>query len=247
MNQIELLSIVHQQLALDLNCTVADLVSEETFIFVEAAENEGRRAFPRREQYFEMLTVGKAVVISATPARLDFAKKQFAGKSREEAYALPFVLDYSLNYVPDLANQKRLLPPEKMTYELLEQERIHEFVHLKDFTHALHVEAHAEIQIQLAMVAKEQEQVVAVASAYNWCANMWGIGVDVLPAYRQRGLAAYLVNALSHELLARQIIPCYETSATNLNSQRVATKAGFFPAWLCDRRVSFEGSLQNHT
>lgn len=59
---------------------------------------------------------------------------------------------------------------------------------------------------------------------------MWGLGVDVLSDYRQNGLTAYLVNCLSSELLNRGIIPCYETSASNLNSQKVAIKAGFFPS-----------------
>jgi hypothetical protein len=239
-----MLAIVHEQLAVDLNCSMAELTSEKPeFIFVEAKENDGRRAFPRGEQYFEMLTLGNSVVVSATAERLAYAKKQLQGKTREGAYSMPFILDYSLNYLVDLHHKNSLTPPPNFTYELLEKDSIKELVNLKKFDNSLHVNEDATIQIQLSLVAKSNNQIVAVASAYNWCPTMWGLGVDVLPDYRQNGLAAYLVNRLSSELLNRGIIPCYETSASNLNSQRVAIKAGFFPAWLCDRKVNFDGLI----
>ncbi len=81
MTKREMFDIVLSQLAIDLNCTVDDLSGEkDSLIFVEAKDNPGRRPFPRKEQYFEMLTMGRAIIISATPARLKYAKEQLAGK-----------------------------------------------------------------------------------------------------------------------------------------------------------------------
>lgn len=55
MNKEGMLAIVHEQLAVDLNCNVAELTNEKSeFIFIESKENDGCRAFPRGAQYLEM-------------------------------------------------------------------------------------------------------------------------------------------------------------------------------------------------
>lgn len=53
-----------------------------------------------------MLTLGNSVGVSATSERLAYAKKQLQGKTREEAYSMPFILDCSLNYFIDLPHKK---------------------------------------------------------------------------------------------------------------------------------------------
>jgi hypothetical protein len=79
MTNREMLTIVQSQLAIDLNCTIDDLNGEkDSFIFVDAKDNPGRRPFRRGKQFFEMLTMGKSIVVSATPARLKYAKEQLA-------------------------------------------------------------------------------------------------------------------------------------------------------------------------
>jgi hypothetical protein len=114
----EMFGIVQNQLAIDLNCTVEDLNGEkDSFIFVEARDNPGRRPFLRGKQYFEMLTMGKSIIVSATPTRLKYVKEQLAGKSRDEAYAMPFISDYAMNYLPDLEYLNHLSAPDGFLYE----------------------------------------------------------------------------------------------------------------------------------
>lgn len=110
MTNSEMFAIVQSQLAIDLNCTVADLCGEkDSFIFIKAKDNPGRRPFLRREQYFEMLTMGRAIIVSATPARLKYAKEQLVGKSRDDAFSMPFICGHSMNYLPDFDNLKSTL------------------------------------------------------------------------------------------------------------------------------------------
>lgn len=46
LNKEEMFAIVHEQLAVDLNCNVADLTSEKAeFIFIEAKEKDGAELF----------------------------------------------------------------------------------------------------------------------------------------------------------------------------------------------------------
>jgi len=69
MTKLEMLHTVQTQLATDLNCTPDELNGEkDSFVFTEAKDNPGRRPLPRGEQHFAMLSMGKAIVISATSA-----------------------------------------------------------------------------------------------------------------------------------------------------------------------------------
>lgn len=246
MTKREMYEIVQNQLAIDLNCTVEDLNGEkDSFIFVEARDNPGRRPFIRGEQYFEMLTMGKSIIVSATPKRLKYVKEQLAEKSRDEAYAMPFISDYAMNYLPDLDNLKHLSAPDDFLYETIEKSEISKLHELNGFNYAIQHNLNHPIQNTLVFLAKKGNAVIAMASASAWCSKMWAIGVDVLSEYRSNGLAVYLVNALAIEILKRNIVPVYSTTACNIASQKVAYRAGFMPAWMCDNKLRFEGELRN--
>ncbi|MDF2590418.1 MAG: GCN5-related N-acetyltransferase [Anaerocolumna sp.] len=246
MTKIEMYGNVQNQLAIDLNCTVEDLNGEkDSFIFVEARDNPGRRPFLRKEQYFEMLTMGKSIIVTATPARLNYVKEQLAGKSRDEAYAMPFIADYAMNYLPDLDNLKCLSAPDSFSYETIEKSEISKFYDLNGFNNAIQHNPNHPIQNTLLMLAKKNNAIIAIVSAFAWSSKMWSIGIDVLPEYRNNGLATYLVNALTIEILGRNIVPIYATTACNITSQKVAYRAGFMPAWMSDNKLRFEGELSN--
>ena len=91
------------------------------------------------------------------------------------------------------------------------------------------------------------DAIVAMAGTGTWaaCPKLWAIGIDVLPEYRNNGLAEYLVNALAIEILKRESIPFYGTNSSNIASQKVAHRAGFMPVAMCDYKVRFEGELSN--
>ena len=233
-------AIVQQQLAIDLNCSAEDFNSEQdSFVFVEAADNPGRRPYRRGAQVFEMLTMGGAVVVSATPARLAYAKEQLAGKTRDEAFAMPFIRGIAISCLPDLGRIGDIAPPRGFSYETYGPDKIPALLELPGFSYALqHDDA-------LAMAAIHGGTVAAIAGAGPQSAKLWGIGIDVLPAYRKQGLAAYLVNAMTLELLRREFVPIYNYDASNISSQNVAHRAGFRPAWMYNRRDCFEGELAN--
>lgn len=188
-----MLFIVQSQLAIDLNCSIADLNDEkDSIIFVEAKENPGRRPFPRKKRYFEIVSMGKSIVVSATSDWLSIAKKQMQGN-------------------------------------------------VTSFSNALIYDTNLPWQTELAVLAKQDGEIVGVAGASKTCEKLWQIGIDVLPAYHNLGLASYLVNRLTFEILERGEVPGYDVIASNLASQRVAQRSGYLPAWVSDWRCNFEG------
>ncbi|OXL87853.1 GCN5 family acetyltransferase [Paenibacillus sp. SSG-1] len=246
MTQNEMLFIVQSQLAIDLNCSIDDLNGEkDSIIFVEAKENPGRRPFPRKERFFEIVSMGKSIVVSATPERLSIAKTQMQGKDRDTVFSLPFIRGLYLHFLPDVKRIMPMAPPNFFSYELIKRE---EMVSLFDdvtrFTEAIIYDTNLPWQTDLAVLAKQDGKIVGVAGASKTCAKLWQIGIEVLPKYRNLGLASYLVNKLTFEVLERGEIPSYDVIASNIASQRVAHRLGYFPAWVSDWRCNFVGLEQ---
>lgn len=84
----------------------------------------------------------------------------------------------------------------------------------------------------LAAGAYEGGKLVGLAGASADCSSMWQIGVDVLPQYRRRGIAAAITSRLAVEILRRGIVPFYCCAWSNIGSIRNAVASGFRPAWV---------------
>ena len=242
MTMHEIMNIVQSQLATDLNCTSSDLnVEKDSVFFTEARDNPGRRPFPRYKQHFEMLSMGKTMVVSASPDILEIVEPLLNGKDRDEAFSMPFVYGQSLYYLPDLAQIKPLTSPDGFTYEMVEQDDIPVLYQNEGFRNAVQYDVNHPRPDILVTLAEKDGIIVGMAGASNDCAMMWQVGMDVLPENRYFGLAAYLVNWLTLEILNRGYVPYYGTSSTNIAFQRVAHRAGYYPAWVCAYKGRFDG------
>lgn len=238
----KMLHIVQAQLAIDLNCTVADLHGEkDRLVFTEARNNPGRRPFPRGEHHFEMLSMGMTIVVSATPKLLEIIKPQLMETDRDEAFSLPFVYGHSLCYLPDMGHLPVITPPNGFIYERFECNDIPALYQFEGFRNAIQYDVNHPRPDVLIMLAKKDDKIVGMAGASNDCAKMWQVGMDVLPDYRHYGLAAYLVNKLTLEILQCGIVPYYCTASSNIASQRVAHRAGYLPTWVNSYSGHFAG------
>ncbi len=84
----------------------------------------------------------------------------------------------------------------------------------------------------LGVGAYDHGHLVGLAACSADCAEMWQIGVDVLPDYRRRGIASALTSRLACEILARGKVPFYCSAWSNLRSVHNAMRSGFRPAWV---------------
>ena len=84
----------------------------------------------------------------------------------------------------------------------------------------------------LGVGAYDQDKLIGFAACSADCDDMWQIGVDVLPEYRQKGIASALTSRLAKEILGRGKVPFYCSAWSNIRSARNAVKSGFVPAWV---------------
>ncbi|WP_240927453.1 hypothetical protein [Paenibacillus thiaminolyticus] len=110
---------------------------KDSVIFVDAKENPGRRPFPRNERYFEILSMGKSIVVSATPERLAIAKSQMQGKERDTIFSLPFIRGLYLHFLPELGKIKPMSPPANFSYEVVGEDEISKLLGLEGFDNAI--------------------------------------------------------------------------------------------------------------
>ncbi len=238
----EMLDMVRSQLAIDLNCAASDLNGKkDAIVLVEARQNPGRRPFPRKPEHFEMLSMGKSIVVSATPALLETVRPLLLDMDRDSAFSMPFVRGHALQYLPDLSVIHPLPPPDGYEYAVAEAKDMPGLYQSPGFENALNYDMDHPRPDVLAIIARRNGKIVGMSGASEDCPNMWQIGIDVLPEDRGHGLAAYLVNYLTLEILRREKVPYYATSSCNLGSQRVAHRAGYSVAWVSAYQGRFAG------
>jgi hypothetical protein len=227
---------VYKQLAIDYNCSPEDFL-KAGLIFTEATQQEGRIPWPWRSPRVEMIAMGNSAVINASSDVMPYVRQQFIGMTRDEVFYVPFFYRMGQYFLPDISKITPLPKPDGFTYEMLEKNDIAQLYPLKGFINAMH---NHPCPVELAVLAKYNDMIVGIAGAGADCEMMRMIGVDVLPPYRRKGIAAAIVNMLTLEILNRGYIPYYGAEGDNLASLHVAVSAGYIPAWIHCRRTKLD-------
>ena len=102
-------------------------------------------------------------------------------------------------------------------------------LYLPEWSNAL-CEKRRELDV-LGVGAYDQGRLIGLAGCSADGADMWQIGIDVLPAYRRQGIAKALTSRLALEILKRDKAPFYCCAWSNIRSARNAVACGFSPAW----------------
>ncbi len=84
---------------------------------------------------------------------------------------------------------------------------------------------------KIAVGAYDGDRLIGLAGASQDAEEMLQIGIDVLPGYRKKGIAAALTSALGHEIIGIGKTPFYSCSWNNLASFKNALRSGFKPVW----------------
>lgn len=240
-NKSKILEIVSKQLAIDMNCNSEDFF-KDGIVFCEAKLNEGRRMFDRQSPFLEIATMGKSIVVSADRDILTKVKPLLENRTREDIFAAPFIFGHSLYYTPDCNRLKKLPMPDGYNFYIKEGKEIHDLYKIPGFENAVQYDENHPRPDVIAIYAMYGNEIVAIAGASHDSSLMWQIGIDVLPRFRNKGLATCLVSNLAILIMERGVLPYYGTASSNIASQSVAYRSGFVPTWMCSYKNIFDGS-----
>ena len=243
MTQQEILSIAMRQSAADCSCAEEDF-RRETNVIVESKPAEGASRYMTLPHICALFTYGPNVVASC---RADLIPEITAFVNGQEkpyrCFETPYL--YDLNRILEKANARVtwmhtcFLPDLKELYgtELscpYETRELHpeDFtdLYLPEWSNAL-CSSRKELDM-LGIGAYDGGKLIGLAGCSADCAEMWQIGIDVLPEYRRKGIASALTNRLARAVFERGKIPFYGAAWSNVRSVKNGVKSGFRPAWV---------------
>lgn len=247
MTTAEILRAAAEQSAIDLGCTADDLLGSENKVVRSTADPRARK-YLRLPFVCNIVTYGSAVIASVGDARDDAAVAEYI--SRLPAYHLFSTPDLHLindyfearggrvrhmaeYFLPDpdaLAAAKKTVP-EGISLRVMEQDDF-AGLYLPEWSNALCADRSELDVLGIGAVDERSGELIALAACSADCDGMWQIGIDVLPAYRRRGIASAITARLADEIFARGKIPFYCAAWSNIPSVRNAVRAGFRPAWV---------------
>lgn len=241
MNNQEILAVAAAQSAIDSSCKPEDFFCGKSKA-VLSRPHPGARRYLDLPFDLDLTSYGENVIASARNEELAAIAEEYITKyPPEHCFETPnlhvlmeklrplgldvcFMAEY---WLPDV----RVLRPLDCAYatRLLESSDF-AGLYLPQWSNAL-CEKRKHLDM-LAVGAYEGNQLIGLAGASADCDSMWQIGIDVLPAYRKKGIASALTSRLAVEILKRGIVPFYCCAWSNLPSARNAIRSGFRPAWV---------------
>ena len=236
----EIWKIAMEQSARDLNCVPEDFLKSGP-VLTAGGLSAGAKKYYKPPIPCNFVSYGGNVVASALPEYRDIAAEYVRKFTFYRCFETPaihwlderlaplgqkvcFMAEYQL---PDPDKVRAL--PCAYALRVLEQKDFAR-LYLPQWSNAL-CEDRKELDV-LGVGAYDQGKLVGFAACSADCEDMWQIGVDVLPDYRRKGIAAALTSRLALEILKRGKVPFYCSAWSNLLSVRNALRCGFTPAWV---------------
>ena len=240
MTNAKILQVAMNQHAIDANCLPDDFTKIENIVSI-SKPNEKARSYLCLPFFCNLIMYSSNIIASVDERIYSFVQKYIDTKYPHECFEVPqihhlttefqkygYLPGYQSEYwLPDV----EILQPLPCTFEmrLLEQEDFTE-LYLPEWSNALSEQRkHLDI---LGVGAYDGKKLIGLAGCSADCDTMWQIGIDVLPEYRKKGIAAALTSRLAVEVLKRDKVPFYCCAWANLGSVRNAIKSGFRPAWV---------------
>ncbi len=240
MDNQKIWEIAKRQSAIDLNCRAEDFDRAHPVI-VSSAANPGARKYLELPFVCNLVSYGNNIVASIDSRYETIVRDYIEKYPAEHCMETPnlqvlndafsahdlrvcFMAEY---FLPDLS----FLKPLSCDFEM-------RILYQPDFagyytpawSNAL-CEKRKELDV-LGVGAYDGDTLVGLAGCSADCDSMWQIGVDVLPAYRRKGIASALTSRLALEILKHGKVPFYCCAWCNVKSARNAVKSGFRPAWV---------------
>jgi len=232
--------IAMQQSCYDINSKVEDFLQEQNVIVPFKLSPQARK-YLKEPITCNLVSYGNNIVASVTPEVRQIVEEYIGKFTFYHCFETPnmhwlnerleklghkicFMAEY---FLPDVSVLTRL----SCNYEMRVMEpKDFENLYLPEWSNAL-CDKRKELDI-LGYGAFDNGKLVGFACSSADCDSMWQIGIDVLPEYRRKGIAAALTSNLAVEILERGKVPFYCCAWSNLKSAGNAIKSGFRLAWV---------------
>ena len=199
--------------------------------------------FNAKQPYIKILAYRNCVVVCTSEDLYYKVRELLQNKNRDEIFELPLVYGQTIHYVPNDNYINDVSVSLNYECEYLFERDILSLVGLIGFENSLAFDENGSTSTKAVCIAKEKNKIIGAAGAAESSVNgVWEIGVDVMEEYRNARLGTYLVRGLTKELLARNIIPFYSASVTNIGSQMVASRCDYIPFWVDTFGTILDGS-----
>ena len=239
MTNQEIRQIALQQSAYDCNCAPKDFISGKNKVTLSRKHDKARVYLPLPFEC-DMVSYGSNIVAQVSPRMKEVVEWYINKypvehcfespnvialheKLAEFGYKVCFMAEY---FLPDVD----LVKEQPCPYELrvLQPEDFAAY-YTQEWNNAL-CESRKHLD-RLAVGAFDQGKLIGLAGCSADCEEMYQIGVDVLPAYRNRGVGSAVTSRLALETLKMGKVPFYCAAWCNIRSVRNAIRCGFRPAW----------------
>ena len=196
-----------------------------------------------KKPYIKILAYRNCVVICTSEDLYYKVRELVQSKNRDEIFELPLVYGQTIHYVPNDNYTQDASVSLNFECEYLFDRDILSLTGLTGFENSIAFDENDSTSTKAVYIAKDKNRIIGVAGAAESSVNdIWEIGVDVMEEYRNARLGTYLVRGLTKELLARNIIPFYSASVTNIGSQMVASRCDYIPFWIDTFGTILDGS-----
>ena len=231
-----------KQLSVDYNCKPSDFKAAQNVITVPAL-NEGRRSYSPGMPFLEMVTCGENAVFMADETLHDFLRgliKDTEGHHMFEHETLPKLDEELKRYGYQMNPTHHMFLPDsdikienRCEVKWLYDDEINKFYGDRRFPNAIAFPEPCPVRPdRIVVIACDGDTIMGMAGCSEDAPHWQQIGIDVLPEYRSRGIGSYLVSLLKNKIIEMGDVPFYGTAAANIQSQRIALKSGFKPAWV---------------
>ena len=240
MTNREILDIALRQSAEDISCKAEDFLKTENVIVLSEKSDHARR-YLTLPFSCQLVSYGNNVVASVEPELREIVSDYINRYEFYHCFETPNMLALQEKLTPlglDICFMAEYFLPdidilrERSCPYTLRVMTPDDFasLYLPEWSNAL-CEKRKHLDM-LAVGAYDGETLVGLAGCSADCDTMWQIGVDVLPAYRKKGVASALTSRLALETVACGKVPFYCCAWSNVASARNAIRSGFRPAWV---------------
>ena len=230
------------QLSVDYNCSPSDFRAKGNVITVSALR-EDRRSYSPGKPFLEMATLGGSTVMMADECLHGFLHGLVRGVEGHRLFELGNLIRLNetlKRYGYQMAPTHHMFLPcrevrveERFRVKWLYDGEISHFYGDPRFPNAIAYPVPCPVRPdRIAVVALDGDIIMGMAGCSEDAPHWQQIGIDVLPEYRSRGIGSCLVTLLKNRIIEMGDVPFYGTAAANVQSQNVALKSGFRPAWV---------------